>query len=188
MKVSIVYTKKSQDTVKVSVEQRDLWDASLTLARVIYPVLKKYRKLYDDEKNGYMGYPMDFAQDPTKREGPDNQDRFEDWLKCLDTMIYSFEWIAKHQDWDGPTTSAYYKTCQKLLTPHKKELKKLKQEDTRRFAQAEAHTALASLEWNRRSEITRPAFELFMKEADEHHKKVQEGIDLFAKYFGALWS
>ena len=51
-----------KDRVKVSVEGRDLWHASQTLARVIFPVLKKYRALYDNDGDGYAGYPMDFAR------------------------------------------------------------------------------------------------------------------------------
>jgi len=40
MKVEISYNKKAKDTVKVSVESRDLWNADVTLARVIYPVIR----------------------------------------------------------------------------------------------------------------------------------------------------
>ncbi|MFA5998595.1 MAG: hypothetical protein WC747_01080 [Candidatus Babeliales bacterium] len=185
MKVNISYNKKSKDTVKVSVEERDLWSADVTLARVIYPILKKYRKFHD--KNN-AGFPMDFSQDPTKPEGPDNCDRYEDWIKCLDAMVYYFEWIAKDGDWDGPTVSEYHKECDRLLAPHKKELKKLEQEDKLRFAQLVGPGALPSLAFNRRSEITRPAFDKLRPEAEKHRQKNQNDLDLFAKYFGALWT
>ncbi len=33
------------------------------------------------------------------------------------------------------------------------------------------------------SEIMRITLEIFHKKFEEHHQKVQEGIDLFAKYF-----
>ncbi len=101
MKISITYKDKTKDKVKVSVTYDDLWNGDVTLARVIYPFLKKYRKSYD-KKNRYTGYPMPFAPDPAKPEDPDNLDRFDEWLQCLDRMIYSFEWIAKNHSWDGP--------------------------------------------------------------------------------------
>lgn len=173
MKVLIEYKKDAKDTVKVSVKGRDLWSASLTMARVIYPVVKKYRALYDSSKGEHAGFPMDFAADPTKPEGPDNIDRPEEWIKCLDAMVYSFGWIAQHDDWDGPAAQVYDKERERLLKPYKKELEKLELFPSR-FA--------------REAEITREAFEVFVKEAEIHHQKVQDGIDLFAKYFGALWT
>lgn len=185
MKVDISYNKNSKDSVKVSVKGRDLWDASLTLARVIYPVLKKYRKFHD--KNN-IGFPMDFSQDPTKPEGPDNCDRPEEWIKALDAMVYSFEWIAKDGDWDGPAAAVFCKEYDKLLAPHKKELKKLEQEDKLRFAQLVGSGALPSLAFNRRLEIMSPAFDKLRPEAEKHRQKIQNGLDLFVKYFGALWT
>ncbi len=186
MKVSITYKDKTKDKVKVSVTYDDLWNGDVTLARVIYPFLKKYRKRYDKHK-GYQGYPMDFAPDPTKPEGPDNLDRFDEWLQCLDKMVYSFEWIAKNRGWDGPSEKEYYKECSKLGRVHKKELKKLKQEDKERFKNIKGPAALESLEWNRYSELMRPSLEIFSKKFEEHRQKLQEGIELFAKYFGSFW-
>ena len=55
MKVSISYKYKEKDKVIVSVTSRDLWRGDVTLARVIYPFLKKYRKCYDLHKEG-IGY------------------------------------------------------------------------------------------------------------------------------------
>ncbi len=185
MKVSITYKDKEKDRVKVSVTYDDLWNGDVTLACVIYPFLKKYRKRYDTYE--YQGYPMPFAPDPAKPEGPDNPDRFDEWLVCLDTMIYSFEWITKNRGWDGPAEKEYYKEYNRISKIHKKELKKLKQEDRERFKNAKKPIALESLEWNRCSGIMQPTFEIFHKKFEEHHQKVQEGIDLFAKYFGSLW-
>ena len=185
MKVSITYKDNEKDKVKVSVTFDDLWSGDLTLARVIYPFLKKYRKRYDTHK--YMGYPMDFACDHTKPEGPDNPDRFDEWLVCLDKMVYSFEWIAKNRGWDGPSEKEYFKEYSKLLKLHKKELKKLAEEDDERFKNIGEARGLNSLEWDRRSEIMQPLYEIFSPQFEAHRQKVQEGIDLFAKYFSSLW-
>src|SRR5580692_10860985 len=94
------YNKKNAKAkTLVKIESQDLWAGDVTLAKVIYPFLKKYRNLYNG-KNPMCGYPMAFAADPLKPEGPNNPDRFDEWLVCLDKMIYSFEWIAKNCDWD----------------------------------------------------------------------------------------
>ena len=185
MKVDISYNKKSKDTVKVSVEGHDLWNTDVTLARVIYPVLKKYRKFHDKEQ---VGFPMDFSQDPTKPEGPDNCDRYEDWTACLDAMVYSFEWIAKHKDWDGPAAALCYKECAKLLAAQKNEIKKLRALDKLQNGQDSKKDAMALLGTQRSIEIMSPAFDALRPEAEKHRQKIQNGLDLFAKYFGALWT
>jgi hypothetical protein len=82
----------------------------------------------------------------------------------------------------------YLKEYTQLLKPYRKELKRLAQEEDKRFAAAKPHTALKSLEWDRRSEILHPVLEKYYKKFEAHRAKVQEGIDLFAKHFGSLWT
>jgi hypothetical protein len=36
-------------------------------------------------------------------------------------------------------------------------------------------------------EITDSVFHFYLKETEEHQKKIQEGVDLFAKHFGSFW-
>lgn len=187
MEVSIKYKNGEKDTVKVSVEYGDLWEMDVTLARVIFPVLKKYRKQYD-RKNSFIGYPASFAPDSVRSVDPSDDDaQLAEWLICLDKMIYSFEWIAKNHSWDGPAEKEYFKECTRLLKPHKKELKKLAKMDEERFAALEDSGALNSLELDRYSEIIRLAIEAFREPSEQHRKKIQEGIDLFAKHYASLW-
>ena len=186
MKVSIEYSKTGRDNVCVVIEPDDLWNGDVTLSRVIYPFLKKYRKLYDRKKD-LVSYPAEFAPDLSKPEGPHNPDRFQEWLLCLDKMIYSFEWIAKHGNWEGPAAKEYYRKYNALLKPYKKELKKLAQEDAKRFEEAELDIALESLEAERIAEITQPLLLEYCQKFEEHRNKLQEGIDLFAKYFRQFW-
>jgi len=186
MKVSITYKDNKKDKVKVSVTFDDLWSGDVTLARVIYPFLKKYRKRYDTHK-GYMGYPAEFAPDPLREEGPDNPDKFNEWLECLDKMIYSFEWISKKRGWDGPAEKEYFKETEKLLKPYKTELQKLAKEDDKRFKALDKGGALNSLEWDRRSEIVLPVLLAYEPKFEAHRKQLQEGIDLFAKHFASFW-
>jgi hypothetical protein len=108
MKVNIECKKNQKNTVQVKIENGDLWNGDVTLARVIYPFLRKYKNLYKG-KNSMCGYPAAFASNPLKPEGPDNPDQFDEWLLCLDKMMYSFEWISKNKDWDGPEVKSFYK-------------------------------------------------------------------------------
>ena len=119
MKVSIKYSKNHRDTTDITIESRDLWNGDVTLAKVIYPFLKKYRNLYNG-KNPMSSYPMAFAPDPCKPEGPDNQDRFDEWIICLDKMIYAFGWIAKNHDWDGPSIKILIRLARRFLSRTKK--------------------------------------------------------------------
>ena len=187
MKVSIQYDKNGKSKADVKIEGRDLWSGDVTLAQVIYPFLKRYRNLYNG-KNPMCGYPASFAPDPNLPEGPDNPDRFNEWLECLDKMIYSFGWIAKGKDWDGPEVENLHKECDILLKPYRKELKKLAKLDDERFAALVEDSTLNSLEWDRRSELVHPIYQKYFPLFKAHHVKVQEGIDLFAKHFGSLWT
>lgn len=186
MKIQITHDKKGNSKSRVSVTYDDLWNGEATLAQVIYPFLKKYRSLYN-RKNPWTGYPADFAPDPLKPEGPDNPDRFNEWLECLDQMIYSFEWLAKRRDDDGPAAANFYKEYHAALKPHRKELKKLALEDKARFAAAQPNTALNSLGMDRRLEIMRPIVARYNDRFDAHRAKLQAGIDLFAKYYRSFW-
>jgi hypothetical protein len=209
MKVLIEHKdgKSGRDRTFVTIEKGDLWEGDVTLAKVIYPFLKKYRDLYNGKnptcpskpclralalatagRSRMCGYPAAFAPDPCKPECTENPDRFNEWLLCLDKMIYSFEWIAKKRDWDGPEVKNYLKEYTLLLKPYRKELKKLAQEDKKRFAAFKPYGALNSLEWDRRSEITHPIFKKYHKKFEAHQAKVQEGINLFAEHFGSLWT
>jgi hypothetical protein len=187
MKVSIKYSKNHRDKTNVTIESRDLWNGDVTLAKVIYPFLKKYRNLYNG-KNSMCSYPMAFAPETCKPEGPDNQDRFDEWIICLDKMIYAFGWIAKNHNWDGPECKNFNKACAKALKPYKKELKKLAAQDIERFKELKPNGALNSLEWDKKSEILQPIYAIYFKKFKEHHNKIQEGIDLFARYYGSLWT
>lgn len=185
MKVSITYKNKEKDGVKVSVSEDDLWDCYVTLARVIYPLLKKYRKRYDNPKK-HHSYPTEFSSDLRRLDRPDDPEKFNEWLQCLDKMVYSFECIAKNRGWDGPAQKEYCKEAIKLMALHKKELEELREKDKERRRESK-EPAIESLELNRRLDIIHPLVQKFEPQFQEHHRKVQEGIDLFAKYFDSLW-
>lgn len=193
MKVSIQYDKNGKSKVDVKIEGRDLWSGDVTLAQVIYPFLKKYRNLYKG-KNPMRGYPASFPSgsgslDTIVRSHDSNDSEgLNKWLECLDKMVYSFGWIAKGKDWDGPEMENMLKESVIVLKPYRKELKKLAKQDKERFAALKGSGALSSLKWDRESELMQPIYEKYFPLFDAHHAKVQEGIDLFAKHFGSLWT
>lgn len=42
-------------------------------------------------------------------------------------------------------------------------------------------------EMEEENEICRPIYDAYQPLFDEHRKRVQEGLDLFAKHFGSFW-
>jgi hypothetical protein len=118
----------------------------------------------------------------------DNQDRFDEWIICLDKMIYAFGWIAKNQDWDGPECKNFHKPRDAFLKPYKKELRELAAQDVERFKALKPNCGLNSLEWDRKAEILQPVYAVYFKKFEEHRNKIQEGIDLFARHYGSLWT
>src|SRR5579871_2492297 len=167
MQVSIEYGKNGKDKVRVKIESRDLWQGDVALARIIYPFLKKYRNLYNG-KNPMRGYPMAFSPDPCEPEGPENPDRFDEWLICLDKMVYSFEWIAKKKDLCGPDEKNFGKECDARRKMYRKELKELRIQDRERFRVAKPNSALNSLRMDKEFEIMDPVIEKYRKKIEEH--------------------
>lgn len=101
---------------KIIFYNKDLWSGDVTLAGIIYSFLKKYRDSYN---KGNCSYPSDFIKDIERysdlsdlKVHPEKEDEgFKQWLECLDTMIYSFKWMAQEKD-DFPNSKEhpYWKT------------------------------------------------------------------------------
>lgn len=77
--------------IKVKVDEWDLYSADHTLALVILPVLKEYRK------SKRYGIPMnlDISYIPLDDEGEEKM--MQDWNNILDKMIWSFEQIINSE-------------------------------------------------------------------------------------------
>jgi hypothetical protein len=79
VKVSIGKIKKNGErTTKVSISKHDTYNLDTTLARVIVPALKAYKKRC-------RGYPGCF-------------DNMRDWHTAIDLMIEAFEFILEEND------------------------------------------------------------------------------------------
>lgn len=76
MKFVVIYPPESldvPDVVLVDVEPRDAWNAGTTIARMALPLLQAYRVRV-------TGYPLSLT--------------YEEWLLCLDEMIWGFQAIV----------------------------------------------------------------------------------------------
>jgi hypothetical protein len=178
MKVNIKNWPKKSNRRKISVQidQWDTWNLDSTLAMIIYPALLQL-------KATKHGIPGDFVNDVGGEEYSD-QDSFDfykethkesweeaarSWDEVLEKMIWSFEQIAC-QDYD-----------------------------------ARYHHGNAEYDWKETDTLypnpvtgkMEPTYQMIDKNPDDHwydhvgHKlhedRIQEGLELFGKYFRALW-
>ena len=181
MKVDISYPKIGKETVKIKTEYSDLWNMPQTFAYIILPILKKYRALYN-KKNSHVGYPMIFIDDWKKIEcmtEEQEKELIKRWTDILDKMIYSFTAVLSNHGWDGPLFQVMLAEVDATLKPHKKRLKQLqKQEHDKENYESD--------EWSLRMELSAPVYEKYHPLLEEHAKKVDEGLMLFAQYYKHL--
>lgn len=174
MRVSIDYTDKGYKR-KIIIHNTDLWDGPENLAAIIYPFLKKYKKISD-------GYPGEFGKKrPWEEDSEDNKDRLEEWNAIVDKMIFAMYW---KKEWDNPFKKEYFKNKSKILKLHKKELNKLSDEDI------QTHNGSywrSSPRAKREDELCQELSDQYYKNLSEHERLVQEGCELFGKYFRHLW-
>lgn len=147
--------------IKIQIDKYDTWGVDSTLSLIIAPMLIQLR-------DTTHGYPADFVKDESDWTGQRNfegegfefpDDEFEQWQATLDKMIWAFEQV--NTDWKEQYTTGhidfYFKPC----------------EDNPNLSTMEHgpdHTYEADYDAMRR-----------------HEAKMQEGFDLFAKYFRGLW-
>lgn len=192
MKVLIEYLKKGNDIVKVSVNWMDLVDMDHTIARLLYPLFKKYRATYN--KNKAIGkFPSSMTEGICEFYAMSDEDEaacLEKWLSILDKILYAFKALADNKiGWDGPQHADMIKECIKIKkTPHAK--KRIKLARLREITEQEANPGrpgYRAYEMEEEIEICRPIYDAYQPLFDEHKKRVQEGLDLFAKHFGSFW-
>lgn len=192
MKVLIEYPKKGNDTVKVSVHWMDLMDMDKTIARVLYPLFKKYRENYN-KKKPIGGFPSSMAEGICELHAMSDEHEaacLEKWLSILDKILYAFKGLANNKiGWDGPRHSDMIKECIKLQRTDqaKKRIKLARLRDITERKANPGKSAYRSYEMEEKNEICRPIYDTYQPLFDEHKKRVQEGLDLFAKHFGSFW-
>lgn len=171
------YNKKDTRKVKVEIEKHDTWNLDHNLALIILPALLQL-------KNTSQGVPNDVA---SKVSGAphDSQGSFDfytdsyeesfdkavnEWDNILDKMIWSFEQLA-FRNWDDQYHHGEPKFAwQKTDDPPNLNPSTGKMEDVYQLVDLN------------------PTEHWFDHVGAEKHKeRIQEGLDLFAKYYMNLW-
>jgi hypothetical protein len=170
------YRKNDTRKVYVEIENHDTWSLDRTLALIILPGLLQL-------KDTAKGVPGNFSELAGGADY-DNQDSFDfykdshndafdiackEWEKTLDKMIWSFQQLAL-EDWDS-----------------------------------QYHHGNAKFEWVKTDDVytnpltgkVEPTYQMVDTNPGEHwydhegamlHRdRIQEGLDLFAKYYMNLW-
>ena len=156
-----IYNKRKR-TVKIEIDKYDTWGMDHTLAMIIVPMLKQLR-------DTTHGYPANFTYEdqhynPQRFFEGDGwefpEDGFEQWKATLDKMIWAFEQVID-DDWEDQ-----YRTG----------------EIDFQFVPCEDKPGY--------SEIVDGPNHTLETDYDgiaAHRARMQEGFDLFAKYFEGLW-
>lgn len=174
MKVNIgKYPKRTPRRIKIEIEKFDTWGLDHTLSHIIYPALLQL-------KATKQGVPTDFAEvggenyvdqlsfpfyHDTQAEMFD--EKITEWDVVLDKMIWSFKQLMM-DDYDelyhhGDAGVYWEESGQEYLNPitHKLEKTYKMNHKNNYFFDAEG--------------------------LKKHEEQIQEGLDLFAKYYRNLW-
>lgn len=150
----------------VHIDHWDVWDLAHTLSLIIHPALIELKKV----KHGHPClHPEEIAQD--KWPLPcDSCKCSEEYDQIMDKMIWAFEQL-KDEDYDEQFMSG---EIDNVLTPIDNDGNVVDENDPacigRRLDDGPNHTWKVDIEGLR-----------------EHERKIQEGLDLFGKYFRSLW-
>jgi len=177
MKVHLGKYRKNSDhrKIKVNIEDFDTWSLDHTLAFIILPALMQLKK----EK---MGVPAQFVSDVGGADY-DSQDSFDfyketheesfniacrHWEDALDKMIWSFQQLV-FDNWEEQyqhgTPEYDWKPCEDFVDPVTG-----KTEKTYRMVDKNPTEHWTDYEGMRL-----------------HEERIQEGLELFGKYYRHLW-
>lgn len=176
MKVKLgKYPKLGSKKTDIEIESHDTWNLDTTLATIIYPALIQL-------KNTKHGVPNEFADvGGANHDAQSSFDFYTDshnesfneglkrWDEVLDKMIWSFEQLA-FRDYDdqyhhGKSDYSWILSNKKYHNPITNKVEATYQmvdkDPTSHYYDHEGHTA--------------------------HEDRIQEGLELFGKYYRSLW-
>lgn len=154
---------------KVRVDYYDIIEASHTLALVIHPVLLRLQK----EKQGSPCVDKEDVPEhlrPTEEAGPDNgytdntiHDRW-DWV--LNEMIWAFEQYTKPDN----NTDQFHHNIDQL-----------------EMIATDTPNGMKSITFNKQKNPAKPKYWVDYEGKKMHYDRIKNGLNLFAKYYFALW-
>jgi hypothetical protein len=106
--------KWNHQNIKVEIKNHDVWDMDFTLAQIILPMLKKWKRMNDQTK---YSYPVDnedvphgiyFDSDKPVYEYTEDEKEllFQRWQYVLGHIIHAFELHMTREDWQRPLLEA----------------------------------------------------------------------------------
>jgi hypothetical protein len=177
MKINIgKFPKRGYQKVKIQIDYWDTWSLDHTLAKIIYPALLQLKETKHGVPSGLVedvggeDYAMQESFDFYKDTHSDSWDEAaKKWDEILDKMIWSFQQLAD-DDYDK-----------------------------------KYHHGEAKYDWKESDKlypnpvtgVMEPTYQMVDKNPDEHwydhvghqlhEERIQEGLELFGKYFRSLW-
>jgi len=176
MKVKIGnFPKKGSQKIDVQIDRWDTWNMDSTLAKIIYPMLIQLKAEKHGVPNDFVDVggedfvdqmPFDFYRESHDAAWTEGAKR---WDETLDKMIWSFEQLAC-KDYD-----------------------------------AQYHHGRAEFDWIKTSKLypnpvtgkMEPTYQMVDKNPEEHwydfvghmkhEERIQDGLELFGKYYRNLW-
>ncbi len=160
------YNKRKRN-IKIHIDNYDTWNMEITLAYIIVPLLKQLR----DETHGY---PIEFATEDDdsgyqrlfEGEGFEfDEDAGSDaWTETLNKMIWAFEQVIDF-DWEDQ-----YRTGKADF----------------QWADSDYEDG-TGLKYSTMIDGPNHTLEVDLVGMRKHQERMQEGFDLFGKYYHGLW-
>lgn len=158
---------KRKRKIKVKIDDFDVWNLDESLSYIIHPALKQLKikkhgipmvSSFNYDCSHYAQECFDFYKDKDE-EGIVFKSAEKEWEDILDKMIWSFEQINK--DWESQYT---------IVQP---------EIDFTKYPEDEGKLYIP-LRWKIEGKIDYDGIA-------SHSKKIQEGLDLFGKWYLNLW-
>lgn len=176
VKIYEKFFSKKDRKVSVKIDSHDIYSLDHTLALVVHPALVEFRK-------SVQGYPIVHDKDVPKHLRTSNKSNhhqnshaisieednaeFIKWKWVLDEMIWSF-----YQILDDSEEDQYYHNRDNLDIS----FKKIEGSDN------------SQMVFNYQKDNTMPKYHIDRKGLDKYHKRIENGLILFGKYYRHLWS
>lgn len=153
------YTKRGKRFARIKIHNHDVWNVDETLSQIIVPLLKKFR----EKRRGVPSELLDPSKEgDTEKEDKESYERAEKkWNEILDKIMWSMEECSAHHD-----------------------RKPIPTEDSAEWKEWVDESGQERFEFVWKDEKER---EIFHKEFDEYGRKLQEGCELFGKWFTEFW-
>lgn len=168
--------EKRERTVKIHIHQYDTWNMDTTLALIIVPMLKQLKATthgspmlhqHEQTSNGSSQYCFPFYAEGDQEAWDQGH---KQWEEMLDKMIWSFEQVNINweEQFQSGKTDFYFE--------------KIEGTDQPGWAAKLGHTNYSEMKHG-----PLHTYKYDHEGAAKHMKRMQEGFDLFGKYYRNLW-